>query len=50
MHNKVKYAEINKANELFKKEISESDGHPHKMWQVINEPTSNKSSRSSLKE
>ena len=32
------------------KKISESDGHPHKMWQVINKPTSHKSSRSSLKE
>ena len=37
MHNKVN-AEIKQANELFyKNKFSNSDGDPHKAWQVINE-------------
>ena len=38
MHNKVKYADIKQANELLKEKFSESDGDPHKTWQVINKP------------
>ena len=50
MHNKVN-AEMKQANKLFyKNKFSESDGDPHKMWQVINELTSHKSGRSSDKE
>ena len=50
MHNKVN-AEIKQANKLFyKNKFSESDGDPHKMGQVINELTSHKSGRSSVKE
>ena len=50
MHNKDN-AEMKQANKLFyKNKFSESDGDPHKMWQVINELTSHKSGRSSYKE
>ena len=37
MHNKVN-ADIKQANKLFyKNKFGESDGDPHKTWQVINE-------------
>ena len=37
-------------NYFIKNKFSETDGDPHKAWQVINELTSHKSSRSSVKE
>ena len=48
--NKVNVA-IRQAKELFyKKKFSKSDGDPRKTWQVINELTSRKTGRSSVRE
>ena len=50
MRNKVKFA-IRQAKELFyKNKFSKSDGDPRKPWQVINELTSRKTGRSSVRE
>ena len=50
MRNKVNVA-IRQAKELFyKNKFSKSDGDPRKTWQVINELTSRKTGRSSVRE
>ena len=50
VRNKVNVA-IRQAKELFyKKKFSKSDGVPRKTWQVINELTSRKTGRSSVRE
>ena len=50
VRNKVNVA-IRQAKELFyKKKFSKSDGDPRKTWQVINELTSRKTGRSSVRE
>ena len=50
MRNKVNVA-IRQAKELFyKNKFSKSDGNPRKTWQVINELTSRKTGRSSVRE
>ena len=50
MRNKVNVA-IRQAKESFyKNKFSESDGDPHKTWQVINELTSRKTGKSSVRE